>query len=177
MKIGVLGTGMVGETIATRLAGLNHEVRMGSRSASNQKAEAWAQKHGAGASHGTFPDAAQFGDTLVNCTQGSVALEALAAAGADNLAGKVLIDVANPLDTRADRRGALLYCDSDSLGERIQAAFPATRVVKTLNTMSCGLMVNPRLLPEQHAVYICGNGRRRQDAGDRHPPIVGLDRR
>lgn len=157
MKIGVLGTGMVGETIASRLVELKHDVRMGARSATNDKAAEWAQTSGERASHGTFADAAAFGSLVFNCTQGGVSIEALTAAGTDNLSGKILVDVANPLDLRKDHPSTLLFCDSESLGEQIQAAFPKTRVVKTLNTMWCGLMVNPRLIAEHHTVYVSGN--------------------
>jgi predicted dinucleotide-binding enzyme len=160
MRIGIMGTGMVGQTIGSRLIELGHEVRLGSRSATNAKAGDWVQKNAPRASQGTFADAAQFGEMIFNCTQGGASLDALTAAGAVNLSGKVLVDVANPLNLEKDGTGAtLLFCDSDSLGERIQAAFPRTNVVKTLNTMWCGLMVNPRLIGEGHTVFISGNDR------------------
>ena len=155
MKIGVLGTGMVGETIASKLVELGHQVRMGSRTATNAKAVAWASKGGAGASNGTFAECAKFGDLIFNCTQGAVALEALNAAGATNLNGKILVDVSNPLD--AKEHGRLLYCNTESLGEKIQRAFPDTKVVKTFNTMWCGIMVNPRRLKDSHTNFISGN--------------------
>ena len=98
MKIGVLGTGMVGGTIGTRLVGLGHEVKMGAREAGNEKALTWVHTVGGGASKGSFADAAAFGELVVNCTAGMHSIAALEAAGADNLAGKVLIDVANALD-------------------------------------------------------------------------------
>jgi predicted dinucleotide-binding enzyme len=155
MKIGVLGTGMVGETIATKLVELGHDVRMGSRTATNEKAAAWAAKAGARASNGTFAESAKFGDLIFNCTQGAVALDALKSADANNLRGKILIDVSNPLDL--NERGHLLYCNTESLGERIQKAFPETKIVKTFNTMWCGVMVNPRRLKDSHTNFICGN--------------------
>jgi predicted dinucleotide-binding enzyme len=148
---------MVGQTIGSRLVELGHDVRLGARSATNDKAAQWTQKTGARASHGTFAEAAQFGSILFNCTQGGASLDALAAAGKDNVSGKTLIDVANPLTGSRDRGATLLFCDRESLGERIQAAYPDARVVKTLNTMWCGLMVRPRLLPESHNVFVCGN--------------------
>src|SRR5438093_5499727 len=98
MEIGVLGTGMVGQAIATKLASLGHEIRMGSRKAGNEDAVAWVTEAGKGASEGTFADAAKFGELVVNCTAGVASVDALTAAGADNLAGKVLVDIANPLD-------------------------------------------------------------------------------
>ena len=135
MRIGVLGTGMVGRAIASRLVALGHEVMMGSRTADNEAATAWAAQAGAGASHGAFADAAAGGELVFNCTAGAGSLEALRAAGAENLAGKTLIDVANPLDFAHGMPPSLLVSGTDSLGEQIQREFPQTRVVKSLNTM------------------------------------------
>ncbi len=158
MKIGIFGTGMVGETIAGRLVELGHEVKMGSRSAANEKATAWVTKTGSRASHGTFSDAAMFGEIVFNCTQGAVSLEVLKLAnGTQTLKEKILIDVSNPLNTDNEASTALLYCNDESLGERLQKALPDTHVVKTLNTMWCGIMVNPRRVKETHHVYLCGN--------------------
>src|SRR5437868_416813 len=98
MKIGIFGTGMVGATIGNKLVSLGHEVKMGSRTANNEKAVAWTKAAGAKASQGTFADAAAFGELIFNCTQGAGAMDALKAAGADNLKGKILIDISNPLD-------------------------------------------------------------------------------
>lgn len=156
MRIAVLGTGDVGRTIASRLIELGHEVRMGARAAGNEHAAAWAREAGARAGHGTFARAAAHGEVVVNCTAGSASLEALAAAGADGLAGKVLIDVANPLDfSQGGLR--LLVCNDDSLGERIQAAVPEARVVKALNTMTAAVMVDPAAVPGDHVAFICGD--------------------
>jgi predicted dinucleotide-binding enzyme len=157
MKIGVLGTGMVGSTIATRLAQLGHEVKMGARTATSEKAAAWVRQAGARASHGTFAEAAAFGGVVFNCTNGAAALEALQAAGAGNLEGKPLLDVSNPLDFSKGMPPRLLYCNDDSLGERIQRAFPGAKVVKTLNTVNAELMVDPARLPGQHEVFVGGN--------------------
>jgi 8-hydroxy-5-deazaflavin:NADPH oxidoreductase len=157
MKIGVLGTGMVGQTIATKLASLDHEVRMGSREAGNEKAVAWAKDAGGNASEGSFAEAAKFGELVVNCTAGVASVDVLTAAGADNLAGKVLVDIANPLDASQGFPPTLAFCNDDSLGERIQAAFPEARVVKTLNTMNHELMVDPARVPGEHAVFVSGD--------------------
>ena len=160
MKIGVLGTGMVGEAIGTKLVQLGHEVKMGSRTANNEKALTWVNKHHAHAalaSQGTFADAAAFGVLIFNCTSGKASLEALGLAGAENLKGKVLIDIANPLDFSRGMPPSLLVCNTDSLGEQIQRTFPDTKVVKSLNTMNCNLMVNPGLLKEEHDVFVSGN--------------------
>ncbi len=157
MKIGVLGTGMVGATIATKLIALGQEVMMGSRNAGNEKAVAWAQANGANASQGSFAQAARFGEILFNCTQGTASIEALQSAGADNLKGKILIDVANPLDFSRGMPPTLSVCNTDSLGEQIQRTFPEAKVVKTLNTVNCEVMVNPALVPGEHDIFVCGN--------------------
>lgn len=157
MRIGVLGTGVVGQTLAGKLVELGHEVKLGSRSATNEKAAKWVGERGARASQGTFADAAAFGEIVFNCTSGDVSLAALGAAGAANLAGKPLVDVANPLDFSTGRPPSLFVCNTDSLAEKIQATFPDARVVKALNTMNADVMVNPSLVPGPHDVFICGN--------------------
>jgi predicted dinucleotide-binding enzyme len=146
-RFGVLGTGTVGQTLASKLASLGHEVMMGSRQAGNEKAVAWAKEAGRLASEGTFADAAGFGEDVVNATAGSASLAALAAAGAETLAGKVLVDVANPLDFSAGMPPTLTVCNTDSLAEQIQRAFPETSVVKALNTVNAGVMVEPESCP------------------------------
>jgi len=157
MKIGLLGTGVVGNTIGSKLIELGHKVKMGSRTADNEKAVQWASSNGDDASNGTFADAAEFGEIIFNCTAGVGSLDALRLAGAGHLDGKVLIDVSNPLDTSKGMPPTLAVCNDDSVGEQIQKAFPAAKVVKTLNTMWCGLMVNPRMLQHDHTVFLSGN--------------------
>lgn len=156
MRIAVLGTGMVGRTIGGKLVELGHEVTMGSRSADNEDAAGWAEGAGEGAATGTFADAAAGGELVFNCTAGSGSLEALGAAGADNLAGKVLVDVSNPLDFSQGMPPTLAVCNDDSLGERIQAAFPHARVVKALNTVNALIMVDPGKLSEAHTIFLAG---------------------
>jgi hypothetical protein len=158
MRIGVLGTGVVGATIAGKLVAVGQEVRMGSRAPGNAKAVAWAEKSGASASQGSFADAAAFAEELVfNCTAGTHSLEALELAGADNLLGKILVDLANPLDFSRGMPPTLTVCNDDSLGERIQRLYPAVRVVKTLNTVNSALMVDPGALPEDHDLFVSGD--------------------
>lgn len=149
MKIGVLGTGSVGSAIASKLASLGHDVKMGSRSATNDKALAWVASAGSRASAGTFADAAAFGEVLFNCTNGNATLEAVRAAGADAIGDKVLVDLANRLPLPPER--------GISLGEAVQQAVPRARVVKALNTVNAQVMVEPARLPGNHAVFICGN--------------------
>jgi predicted dinucleotide-binding enzyme len=159
MKIAVLGTGMVGQAIANKLVALGHDVKMGARSATNEKAAAWqSQIASERASVGTFAEAAAFGELAFNCTSGAASLDALTAAGAANLRGKVLVDIANPLDFSKGMPPTLSILNEDSLGERIQRAFPEVRVVKTLNTVNAELMVNPgRLGGGAHTMFLAGN--------------------
>jgi len=158
MKIAVLGTGIVGDTIGTKLIQCGHEVKMGSRTAKNEKAAAWVKKNGIRASQGAFADAASFGEIVFNCTHGGASLEALTLAGIDNLKNKILIDIANALDFSQGMPPTLVVCNTDSLGEQIQRAFPDTKVIKTLNTMNCNLMVNPGLVADgDHDIFISGN--------------------
>ncbi len=157
MRVGVLGTGMVGRALATKLVELGHEVCMGSRNTGNEKAVAWATEAGDRASHGTFADAAAFGELIINCTLGMASLHALSVAGADAIGDKVLIDVANPLDSSGGMPPSLGICNTDSLGEQIQRAYPAARVVKALNTINCSVMVDPTIIPGEHVTLICGN--------------------
>src|SRR5436309_8244593 len=157
MKIGVLGTGMVGQTIGTKLVRMGQDVMMGSRSSTNEKAAAWVKANAPKASAGTFADAAKFGEMLFNCTHGVASLDALKLARAQNMKGKLLIDVANPLDFSKGMPPTLSVCNTDSLAEQIQKAFPEVRVVKTLNTVNCNLMVNPSIVPGDHDVFVSGN--------------------
>ena len=159
MRIGVLGTGTVGRTLGSALLRSGHEVRLGSRTAGNQRAVAWAAEVGdAGpASEGTFADAAGFGELVINATAGTASLDALSQAGAEQLAGKVLVDVANPLDFSRGMPPRLAVCNGDSLGEQIQRAYPDVRVVKTLNTVNAAVMVDPALVDGPHTVFVAGD--------------------
>jgi predicted dinucleotide-binding enzyme len=158
MKIGVLGSGMVGSTLAGRLAALGHGVKMGAREAGNEKAKAWASGAGKGASSGTFAEAAAFGEIVLSCTLGEKALEALRAAKKENLEGKVVVDVSNPLDfSKGMPPRVLTGPNGESLGEQIQDAFPGARVVKALNTVNAAVMVDPRRVGGESDLFVCGN--------------------
>jgi len=143
VRIGVLGTGVVGTTIAGKLRDLGHEVLIGSRTAGDDAVP--------------FADAAAHGELVFNCTNGVAALDALNAAGAENLAGKVLVDVTNALDFSQGGPPLVGVSIDDSLGERIQRSFPEARVVKALNTMNANVMVDPGLVPGEHNVLVSGN--------------------
>jgi predicted dinucleotide-binding enzyme len=143
LRFAVLGTGSVGRTLAAKLEELGHEVRVGSREAGEDKVP--------------FAEAAEFGEVVINATAGRASLEALGAAGAENLGGKVLIDVSNPLDFSGDGPPTLSVSNDDSLAERIQRALPDTRVVKALNTVNAAVMVNPSGLGESSTIFVCGD--------------------
>lgn len=157
MKIAVLGTGDVGHALATGLALVGHEVTMGARDKDNPKARAWAEKIGARADD--LAGAAAWANLVLFATLGGALLEAAEAAGAASLAGKVVIDVTNPLDLSAGFPPPMIagLSNTISAGEALQAAHPEARVVKTLNTMSCDLMVAPASVPGLHDVFLCGN--------------------
>lgn len=154
MRIGVFGTGMVGTALGSAFTRLGHEVLLGARERGNSAAEAWAAE--AGGAAGTFADAAAHGEVLVNATLGAASLTAIGSADPADLAGKVLLDTANPLDFSRGFPPSLNPVNTDSLGEQIQAAFPALRVVKTLNTVIAHVMVEPGLLPGPHDVFVAG---------------------
>lgn len=169
MRFGILGTGVVGKTIAARLDDLRHEVMVGTRDPEetlsrtepdpygNPPFSAWQQEHPE-ARLGTFGEVAAHGEVVVNATAGAVSLEALEQAGEDNLNGKILIDIANPLDFSQGMPPTLSVSNTDSLGEQIQRRFPEVKVVKTLHTMNAYLMVDPtQLAGADHTVFVSGN--------------------
>lgn len=157
MKIGILGTGMVGNALATKLVQLGHQILMGSRTADSEAGQKWLESVGGKAKIGTFADAAAFGEILLDCTNGANSLAALRAAGAANLRGKILIQVGNPLDFSRGMPPSLTVCNTDSQGEQTQREFPDVRVVKALNTVNCDIMVAPERVPGDHNLIICGN--------------------
>jgi len=169
MRIGILGTGMVGQAVTAKLAELDHEALVGTRDPAttlardqpdgygNPPFRVWHEQHPS-VKLGTFADAAAHGELVVNATAGAASLDALGLAGEANLAGKILVDITNALDFSRGMPPSLLVANTDSLGERIQRAFPAVKVVKALNTMTAGLMVNPRQLADGgHTVFVCGD--------------------
>ncbi|MFI9112357.1 NADPH-dependent F420 reductase [Streptomyces venezuelae] len=178
MKIAVLGTGEVGRRLATKLVSLGHEVTMGSRTADNPEAAKWAEEHGGGATggtggeanggtgagpasgsaaHGTFADAAAPAELVVNATGGLVSLAVLESVGADGLRGKVVVDVSNGLDFSEGFPPKVVTPDGGSVAEQLQKAFPEARVVKTLNTMTNTVMVDPGRVPGHHNVFLSGD--------------------
>ena len=157
MDIGILGTGIVGRTIGSRLVELGPHVSMGSRQANNDRARAWARSMGQNASYGSYAEAGSFGEILFNCTAGKGSLSALEAVRSVDLHNKILMDVSNPLDFSLGMPALMTVCNYDSLGEQIQRSHPTLRVVKTLNTMNVDVMVHPKRINGPHDALLCGN--------------------
>jgi 8-hydroxy-5-deazaflavin:NADPH oxidoreductase len=171
MKISIIGTGTVGQTLAAKLAELGHEVTMGTRNVSEKMASTTKDSYGNPSFSdwskenkkvklASFADAAASGEIVINATHGGSSIDALTMAGAKNLAGKILIDISNPLDFSKGMPPSLLpgLNNTSSLGEELQKKFPDAKVIKTLNTMWCGLMVNPGMVGGgDHINYISGN--------------------
>jgi predicted dinucleotide-binding enzyme len=169
VKIGILGTGVVGQALAGKLAELGHDVMVGTRDVAGTLAHTepnaygmpsfsmW-QKQNQGVKLGNFSDAAAHGEILFNATNGEASLDALRLAGESNLNGKILVDISNPLDFSKGLPPTLSICNTDSVGEQIQRSFPSVKVVKTLNTVTAALMVNPRLIAGgDHHLFVSGN--------------------
>lgn len=158
-KIGVLGTGMVGKTIANKLLQLGYEVKMGSRTSNNEKALNWLRAAGPNAQIGTFEEVTIQSDILFNCTKGASVEEAIRLAGIENLKSKIVIDLSNPLDFSNGMPPTLIpqYANSWSMGEAIQQLCPETFVVKTLNMVNCEVMVNAALAGDNASMFVCGN--------------------
>ena len=169
MKIGIFGTSMVGQAISGKLAELGHDVMVGTRDVAKTQAHTephpygfpafsvWQKEHSS-VKLGTFADAAKHGEVVFNATNGTSSLEALKMAGESNINGKVLVDIANPLDFSRGNPPSLSVSNTDSLGEQIQRAYPNVKVVKTLNTVTAFLMVNPSLVANaDHTLFVCGN--------------------
>jgi predicted dinucleotide-binding enzyme len=157
MRVGVFGTGDVGKTLGSALITLGHEVRMGAREAQNEKAVAWAASQGERASVGTFAEAAAFGELIVLATLGAATPAVLAAAGAENLAGKVIIDTTNPLDFSQGFPPTLSLAGQDSGGEQAQRLAPDAHVVKAFNSVGSPFMFRPSLPGGPPTMFICGN--------------------
>jgi predicted dinucleotide-binding enzyme len=154
MKIGVLGTGAAGQTVAAKFVAMGHDVVMGARAADNDKVLGFARRTGGKA--GTFADAAAHGEMVFNCTRGDTSLATLSGLSKE-LDGKILVDVANPLDFSAGFPPHLTVSNTDSLAEQIQRALPKTFVVKSLNTVNAAVMIEPSRVPGRHTVFVSGN--------------------
>lgn len=179
MKIAVLGTGVVGRTLGARLAEFGHAVTVGTRSPEATLARRepdamgtapfadWASAN-PGITLASYAEAASAAELIINATNGGASLDVLAQAGRENLDGKVILDIANPLDFSHGMPPTLFVKDTDSLGEQIQREFPSARVVKSLNSLNADLMARPGTLPEGSTVFVSGN-----DADAKHT-VTGL---
>ena len=168
MKIAILGTGVVGQTLAAALAAKKHDVMIGTRdpaatlarpahARSNTSYKQW-QDANPSVRLGTFAEAARFGEALINATSGSGALPALENAGAEAMGDKILLDASNPLDFSRGFPPFLSVSNTDSLGEQIQRTYPRLRVVKTLNTVTAAVMADPALVGGgDHTLFMAGN--------------------
>jgi len=156
MKIGILGTGMVGEAFRTKFVQLGHQVKIGSRTANNESALKWAKSAGPNASQGTFNDATEFAELVFVCLKGAVFLDVAKTLSPGSMSGKVLVDVSNPLDFSHGMPPSLSICNTNSLGEEVQKALPSAKVVKTLNIVNCQVMVDPAK-GGHPTMLICGN--------------------
>lgn len=176
MNIGVLGTGVVGQTIAAKLNELGHQVTIGTRDPSKTLAKREPNQFGGppfGEWHrshqkvklGTFADAARFGETLFLCTNGSGTLEALKLAKPENFKGKTVIDISNPLDFSKGMPPTLLpqWANTTSLAEEIQKAIPEAHVVKSLNIVNCEVMVNAKKTGGDPTMFVAGNEAKAKD--------------
>ena len=181
MDIGIIGSGGVARTLASKLLDLGHTVTISSRDTSKAKdlgqmgtlpsADEWvaAQRaDGAAAAAGSFAEAAAAGELVINAAAGAGVLEALELAGASNLHGKIVIDLSNPLDFSRGMPPGLSICNTDSLGERVQAALPEARVVKTLNTVNANVMIDPAQLGEPTTIFVSGNDGEAKEWVTRH---------
>ena len=166
MKIGIVGSGVVGQTIGAKLADVGEDVVLGTRSPEKlddkrgmgASLHDWLAKTNGKARVATFAEAAAHGEIVINATSGTGSLGALKLAGTQNLSGKIIIDVANPLDFSRGMPPTLTVSNTDSLGEQIQRAFPDAKVVKTLNTTNAFVMVDPaRVAGGDHDLFVSGN--------------------
>ncbi len=156
MKVGIFGSGTVGQTIGSKVAQLGHQVMLGTRDPA--KLQEWLGQQSGQAQVGSPAATAAHGEILFNATHGEGSLPALALAGESNLNGKLLLDISNPLDFSHGMPPSLFVSNPDSLGEQIQRAYPKVKVVKTLNTVTASIMVNPRQVADgDHHIFMCGN--------------------
>jgi len=157
MKVGILGSGEVGQALGDGFVSRGHDVKLGAREAGNEKTTKWAAKHGAKGSAGTFRDAAAFGEVHVLATLWSGTEAALRLAGIENFKGKVVLDVTNPLVLEPNQPPKLALGHTDSGGEQIQRWLPGARVVKVFNTVGNAHMVDPKFPGGPPDMFLCGN--------------------
>lgn len=156
-KIGILGSGIVGPTLANGFLTHGYEVMIGTGDVT--KLNEWKAKAGEKASVGSFSDAAAFGDLVVLAVKGTAALEGIKKAGAANLSGKIVIDTTNPIADAPAENGVLKFFTGldESLMEKLQKAYPEIHFVKAFNSVGNSFMVNPQFPGGKPTMFICGN--------------------
>ena len=156
MKVGLLGSGVVAKTLAEGFLKHGHEAMLGTREPA--KLADWAAEH-SGAQVGSFAEAAKFGDVVVLAVKGTAAAKAVQAAGAENLAGKTVIDTTNPIAELPPENGVLRYFTNldESSMERLQREFADVHFVKAFNSVGSVRMVNPEFKDGKPTMFICGN--------------------
>ncbi|MFT3970500.1 MAG: NAD(P)-binding domain-containing protein [Micropruina sp.] len=159
-RIGILGTGQVGLTLAERLASLGFRVAVGARTSDSDSLAEAAQL---GVATGSFADAAASADLLINATNGLHSVDALAAVGEATLTGLTVLDLANALAPNPDGFPTPVVSADDSVGQRLQRAFPGARIVKSLCTMNCAVMADPSLVPGDHVAFLSGDAAAAKD--------------
>ncbi len=157
MKLGILGSGEVGQFLGIGFASRGHDVMIGTGHPDKPELAAWKKKAGKRASVGSFADAAKHGEVVLICTRGDVTEGVIDAAGPKHFEGKVVIDVTNPLDFSSGMPPGLFVGTTDSLGERIQRKLPKAKVVKALNTVSHTTMIDPRMKDGTPDMLVAGN--------------------
>lgn len=162
-KIGIIGSGIVGQTLAAGFLKYGYEVMIGSRDLT--KLADWKSKASEGGSIGSFAEAAEFGDIIVLATKGTAALEALQLAGKANLSDKTIIDTTNPIADTAPENGVLNFFSelNDSLMERLQNAYQEANFVKAFNSIGSSVMINPDFGVEKPTMFVCGNSQKAKD--------------
>ncbi len=156
MRVGIFGAGRVGQALGGKLAAIGEQVMLGLRDPA--KIQDWLAKAGGNAQAGSFAETAAFGEILINALKANASLSVLEQAGEANLRGKILIDLVNPLEFSPGKPATLSVANTDSMAEQIQRAHPDVKVVKTLNTVGAGVMINPRQVANgDHDIFLSGN--------------------
>ena len=159
MKIGIIGSGAVGQALGRGFAELGNEVMLGTREPDSQKVQEWVTKTGKGVKAGTFEETAKFGEVLVMCPKFTAVRDIINLSGKDNFKGKTVIDTTNPLSGEPPVNGVLKYADTGgkSAGELIQEWLPDSHIVKAFNSVGNSSMFKPKFEDGQPTMFICGN--------------------